>query len=114
LGYGPDQELAKVVDGIDIIVGGHSHTKLDKPDVIEKAEPTVIVQANEYLKYLGVLDVTFDKDGVITAQDGKLLDVNTYAADAQAQAKVDELKKPLDELKKTVIGSSKVFLDGER
>ncbi|MED4206273.1 5'-nucleotidase C-terminal domain-containing protein [Neobacillus mesonae] len=114
LGYGPDQELAKAVDGIDIIVGGHTHTKLDKPVIIEKAEPTVIVQANEYLKYLGVVDVTFNKEGVITAHDGKLLDINTYAANEEAQAKVDELKKPLDELKKTVIGSSKVFLDGER
>jgi 2',3'-cyclic-nucleotide 2'-phosphodiesterase (5'-nucleotidase family) len=114
LGYGPDQELAKAVDGIDVIVGGHSHTKLDKPVVIDKKEPTVIVQANEYLKYLGVLDVTFDANGVVTAQDGKLLDVNTYTADAEAQAKVDEFKTPLEELKKTVIGAATIDLDGER
>ncbi|MFK9090253.1 5'-nucleotidase C-terminal domain-containing protein [Bacillus salipaludis] len=114
LGYGPDQELAKVVDGIDVIVGGHSHTKLDQPVVIEKAEPTVIVQANEYLKYLGTLDVTFDENGVVTKESGKLLDVNTYAPDAVTQAKVDELKKPLEELKKQVVGSSSVLLDGER
>jgi len=114
LGYGPDQNLATAVDGIDVIVGGHTHTKLDKPELVEKAEPTVIVQANEYLKFLGVLNVSFDENGVVKSQDGKLLDVNTYTADADAQAKVDELKKPLDELKKTVIGSSNVFLDGER
>ncbi|MFJ7729584.1 5'-nucleotidase C-terminal domain-containing protein [Neobacillus sp. NPDC097160] len=114
LGYGPDQELAKAVDGIDVIVGGHSHTKLDQPVVIEKAEPTVIVQANEYLKYLGTLDVTFDENGVVTKESGKLLDVNTYAPDSEAQAKVDELKKPLEELKKQVVGSSSVLLDGER
>ncbi|QCJ44152.1 hypothetical protein FAY30_20830 [Bacillus sp. S3] len=114
LGYGPDQNLATAVDGIDVIVGGHTHTKLDKPVLVEKAEPTVIVQANEYLKFLGVLNVSFDENGVVKAQDGKLLDVNKYAADAEAQAKVDELKKPLDELKKTVIGSTNVFLDGER
>ncbi|CAH2717288.1 hypothetical protein BACCIP111895_04479 [Neobacillus rhizosphaerae] len=114
LGYGPDQQLASAVDGIDVIVGGHTHTKLDKPVLINKAEPTVIVQANEYLKYLGVLNVSFDENGVVKAQEGKLLDVNTYKADEAAQAKVDELKKPLDELKKTVIGSSNVLLDGER
>ncbi|GHH97431.1 5'-nucleotidase C-terminal domain-containing protein [Neobacillus kokaensis] len=116
LGYGPDQELAKAVDGIDVIVGGHTHTKLEKPVVMEKAEPTVIVQANEYLNYLGVLDVSFDENGVVTAQDGKLLNFNTneYAADEEALAKVNELKVPLDELKKTVVGSTDVFLDGER
>jgi 2',3'-cyclic-nucleotide 2'-phosphodiesterase (5'-nucleotidase family) len=114
LGYGPDKELAAAVNGIDVIVGGHTHTKLTGPEVIEKAEPTVIVQANEYLKFLGVLDVTFDENGVVTNQAGNLLDVNTFTADADAQAKVDVFKAPLEELKKTVIGTSSVFLDGER
>lgn len=114
LGYGPDKELASSVNGLDVIVGGHSHTKLDKPEVIIKAEPTVIVQANEYLKYLGVLDVNFDANGVVIAQEGKLLDVNSYTADAAAAAKVDVFRAPLDELKKTVVGSSAVVLDGER
>ncbi|WP_082193078.1 5'-nucleotidase C-terminal domain-containing protein [Bacillus rubiinfantis] len=114
LGYGPDQQLAKAVDGIDVIVGGHSHTKLVKPEVIDKPEPTVIVQANEYLNYLGVLNVSFDENGVVTKQDGQLLETATYKDDAEAAARVDELKKPLDELKQTVIGSSKVNLDGER
>ena len=114
LGYGPDKELASRVNGLDVIVGGHTHTKLDKPEVIVKAEPTVIVQANEYLKYLGVLDVNFDANGVVIAQEGKLLDVNKYTEDAAAAAKVAQFKAPLDELKRTVVGSSSVVLDGER
>lgn len=114
LGYGPDQDLAKAVDGIDVIVGGHTHTKLDKPVVIEKAEPTVIVQANEYLKYLGVLNVSFDENGVVSAEDGTLLDTTTFAEDAEALAKINELKAPLEELKKQIVGSTNVVLDGER
>jgi 2',3'-cyclic-nucleotide 2'-phosphodiesterase (5'-nucleotidase family) len=114
LGYGPDKELASRVNGLDVIVGGHTHTKLDKPEVIVKAEPTVIVQANEYLKYLGVLDVNFDANGVVIAQEGKLLDVNKYTEDAAAAVKVAQFKAPLDELKRTVVGSSSVVLDGER
>ncbi|WP_374702878.1 5'-nucleotidase C-terminal domain-containing protein [Bacillus sp. T33-2] len=114
LGHGPDQELAASVDGIDVIVGGHSHTKLDQPVVIEKEEPTVIVQANEYHKFLGTLNVTFDDAGVVTASDGKLLDVSKYAEDAAAKARVEELKAPLNELKNTVVGKSSVVLNGER
>lgn len=114
LGFGPDKELASAVDGLDVIVGGHTHTKVEQPVVIEKVEPTVIVQANEYLKYLGVLDVSFDTNGVVIAQDGKLLDINTYSPDPDALAKVAELKVPLDELKKTVVGASTVVLNGER
>ncbi|MCM3567379.1 5'-nucleotidase C-terminal domain-containing protein [Neobacillus mesonae] len=114
LGYGPDQELAKTVEGIDVIVGGHTHTKLEKPVVIEKTEPTVIVQANEYLNYLGVLKVSFDEKGVIQSQDGSLLDLAKVSEDETAKAKVDEFAAPLEELKKTVVGHTNVFLDGER
>ncbi|MFB3161517.1 5'-nucleotidase C-terminal domain-containing protein [Neobacillus sp. 179-J 1A1 HS] len=114
LGYQPDLDLAEQVDGIDVIVGGHSHTKLDAPVVVEKEEPTLIVQANEYLKYLGVLDVTFDDNGVIVDYTGELKDVNTYAEDAAAKAKVAEYKAPLTELQKQVVGNTSVALNGVR
>lgn len=114
LGYQPDLDLAAKVDGIDVIVGGHSHTKLDAPVVVEKEEPTLIVQANEYLKYLGVLDVTFDENGVIANYTGELKDINTYTEDAAAKAKVEEFKAPLTELQKQVVGSTSVALNGER
>lgn len=114
LGYQPDLDLAEKVDGIDVIVGGHSHTKLDAPVVVEKEEPTLIVQANEYLKYLGVLDVTFDEKGVITDYAGELKDLNLYTEDAAAKAKVAEYKAPLTELQKQVVGSTSVALNGVR
>ncbi|WP_142383415.1 5'-nucleotidase C-terminal domain-containing protein [Bacillus sp. V3-13] len=114
LGYNVDQDLAETVDGIDVIVGGHSHTKLTTPEVVQKAEPTLIVQANEYLYYLGLLDVSFDEAGVIKSHNGQLLDLKNYAADAEAAARVAELRAPLDELKNTVVGSSNVVLNGER
>jgi 2',3'-cyclic-nucleotide 2'-phosphodiesterase (5'-nucleotidase family) len=114
LGYQPDLDLAEKVDGIDVIVGGHSHTKLDAPVVVEKAEPTLIVQANEYLKYLGVLDVTFDENGVITNYIGELKDLSKYAEDVTAKAKVEEYKVPLTELQKLVVGNASVALNGER
>ena len=47
-----------MVDGIDVIVGGHSHSQLAEPVVVDKDEngaekdPTVIVQAYQYNDYL--------------------------------------------------------------
>lgn len=114
LGYSNDLELAEAVDGLDIIVGGHSHTVLEEPVVIEKEEPTVIVQAGEYLNLLGLLDVTFNSDGVVTGQSGEVLDLENYEEDAEALAKVQEYKAPLEELKSEVVGSTEVALDGER
>ena len=53
LGVRQDKVLAQKVKGIDIIVGGHSHTRLETPLVYNlKSEPTLIVQADEYGKSL--------------------------------------------------------------
>ena len=114
LGYSHDLELAEAVDGIDVIVGGHSHTVLEEPVVIDKAEPTLIVQAGEYLNLLGLLDVTFDAEGVITSHEGEVLDLQSYEEDADALAKVNEFKAPLEEIQNEVVGKTKVALNGER
>jgi 2',3'-cyclic-nucleotide 2'-phosphodiesterase (5'-nucleotidase family) len=57
LGEEEDIQLAKEVDGIDVIVGGHSHTKLTEP-IFESG--TIIVQAYELVKNLGVLNLAYD------------------------------------------------------
>ena len=51
-GEGEDYELAKAVNGIDVIISGHTHTTLKEPVVVND---TYIVSAGEYGKNLGVL-----------------------------------------------------------
>ena len=55
IGHPVDRILAEKVKGIDVIVGGHSHTKVEKP---VRVGNTIIVQAWEHGKSLGVLDLT--------------------------------------------------------
>lgn len=57
-GITEDRELARKVDAVDLIVGGHSHDALYEP-IIENNTP--IVQSGYYLQYLGQLDLEFDK-----------------------------------------------------
>ena len=52
-----DRALAAAVPGITAIIGGHSHTALVDPVVVNG---TVIVQAGKYLRYLGKLDLTVE------------------------------------------------------
>jgi 5'-nucleotidase len=126
VGYVKDQEIAKAVDGIDVIVGGHSHTLLSSTD--EKAAgpyPTLvknpsgkdvpIVTAYAYSKYLGDLTVTFDDAGVVTASSGapKLLDASV-TPDAAFTAKVTELAGPIEEVKLKEIGATSDAIDGAR
>ncbi|OWA34141.1 bifunctional metallophosphatase/5'-nucleotidase [Saccharibacillus sp. O16] len=123
LGYTEDQALAKAVEGIDIIVGGHSHTQLDEPTVVKNGSaPVVIVQTGEYDKNLGELDATFDASGVLTKWEGKLIALDAknkdesyvIKGDAAAAAKLKEYSAKLEELKTTEIGKSEVELNGER
>lgn len=113
-----DQLLAKAVKGIDVIVGGHTHKKLDEPFIYNgNTEPTVIVQANEYNKFLGQLDVTFDEQGVITSQTGILHDVNDKAIvpDAEAAAILAPFSKDVEEVKnQSTEATAAVFLNGGR
>ncbi|WP_423408400.1 5'-nucleotidase C-terminal domain-containing protein [Heyndrickxia sp. MSNUG] len=108
-----DVTLAKEVEGIDVIVGGHSHDKLVAP-VIDTTgtEATVIVQANEYNKYLGTLDVEFDKDGKVAGYAGKLIDVATMTEDAEAKALLQPYKDQVNITKNLVVGKTTVDLVG--
>ncbi len=49
---GEDEKLAEAVDGIDLIVGGHTHTLMPEPKVVNG---TIILQAGSYGAYLGHL-----------------------------------------------------------
>jgi 2',3'-cyclic-nucleotide 2'-phosphodiesterase (5'-nucleotidase family) len=57
-GLDSDRELARNVRGIDIIVGGHSHTAIIDP-IVESG--TIIVQAGSNGLYLGVLKIAYDR-----------------------------------------------------
>ena len=126
IGYADDQTLAAAIDGIDVIVGGHSHTLLSNtdedasgpyPTVVNApgGNPVLIVQDGAYGKYLGNLEVTFDADGVASSWQGDpiLLDASV-AEDAEVLTMVAKLAQPLEELRSTVVGQSTGILDGSR
>ena len=99
-----DLLLAKHVDGIDVIIGGHSHTILEEATIIDKEEPTVIVQTGEYLNNLGKLNVTFDKNGVVTKANGELIELAGFKEDAQASEILKPYKEALEEVNNKEIG----------
>lgn len=61
IGIEDDRALAKAVPGIDLIVGGHSHTHLE---VAEQVEGTWIVQAGSYTRSLGIVDLVVEGDRI--------------------------------------------------
>ncbi|WP_226536236.1 bifunctional metallophosphatase/5'-nucleotidase [Fictibacillus halophilus] len=116
--YDNDLELAKYVDGIDVIVGGHSHTQLNEPVVVEMDEngkgknPTVIVQAYQYGEFLGTLDVKFNHKGKVIAYDGELIKVADKVADPEAAEMLVKYSSKVAEIKNKPTGgiAEKVLL----
>ena len=121
VGLPEDKRLAQELTGVDMIIGGHSHTLLS--NTAERAAgpyPTVengvpIFQAYAYGKYLGEINVTFDDAGEVTAISGEpiLLDASV-AEDPAAVARMAELAKPLEELRSRVVSSSAELIEGSR
>ncbi|MBF8961840.1 metallophosphatase [Pontibacter sp. FD36] len=58
-----DRKLATRVSGIDLILGGHTHTFMDKPEVLrhENGHETMINQVGWSGLFLGRIDVTFSR-----------------------------------------------------
>ena len=67
-----DVELAKSVDGIDVIVGGHSQEIINA----QVHNDTIIVQAEDWGKYVGVLDLSLGADYKVLAHTYKLQPIN--------------------------------------
>ncbi|MFN2747828.1 multifunctional 2',3'-cyclic-nucleotide 2'-phosphodiesterase/3'-nucleotidase/5'-nucleotidase [Bacillus sp. z60-18] len=117
LGHNRDLELAKKVKGIDLIIGGHTHTLVDHLEVVENEEPTIVAQAKDYGQFLGRVDVTFDNNGVIQTDKSSshliAIDENT-AEDSAAKEDLDRFKEAIEDLKTKVVGYADVPLDGKR
>lgn len=100
-----DLMLAKEVEGIDVIVGGHTHTELKAPVVVTGDQtPTVIVQAKANNEFLGTLDVEFDKKGVVIKHEGKLIPIGSLAEDPEAKSVLAPFKAQVDKVAAEEIG----------
>lgn len=74
-----DYILAESVDGIDVIVSGHTHTTLEEPIIVND---TIIVSGGEYAENLGVLRIAKNSDGSVKLVDYELVSVdNTVSED---------------------------------
>ncbi len=74
-GVDADREIAKTFSGIDIIVGGHTQTVMETPEMVGE---TIIVQAGKDGYYVGHLRLTFDENNRITAHDGELVAIDFH------------------------------------
>lgn len=130
LGYGEDLKLARRLVGVQVIVGGHSHTLLGSfphkelapagpyPTVVKNPEgkDVLVVQAWEWGKVVGLLEVTFDAKGELLAYKGEpiLMTPEVSPEDFFAKEALLAYAQPVMALMGQVIAQAKVDLIGER
>ncbi len=98
LGVYADSVLADSVAGIDLIVGGHSHTKISQPIALTNPEGkiTYIVQAKSKYRYLGKLKAYVDGSGMHILSYA-LIPVNASVPnDPEIGAEIDTLKNLIE------------------
>lgn len=103
-----DKILAREIPQVDAIIGGHSHTRLDKPVIVEHQDgsQTMIVQTGSYGRNLGRLDLAFDKKGLVNSKETryKLFHITDEISEDKDIKDYLALKgQPLQTLKDTVL-----------
>ncbi|WP_295161730.1 bifunctional UDP-sugar hydrolase/5'-nucleotidase [uncultured Brachyspira sp.] len=93
-GFDTDKKIAeKIPNTFNIIIGGHSHTLLEKPVIIGS---TTIVQAGEYGEYIGTIDMIF-KNGKYSHPNYKLTRLDeSVKEDEYILSKIDDMQIKAD------------------
>ncbi|MDE3057097.1 MAG: bifunctional metallophosphatase/5'-nucleotidase [Bacteroidota bacterium] len=102
-GVDDDVKLAENVTGLSIIVGGHSHTRLTKPKVVDGV---LIVQTGSNCENLGVLDLTIE-DHHVTSYNGTLIPLwyNSARPKTALSAFIDSVQQAIEKDYHQVIGT---------
>lgn len=120
MGYSPygdeidsDVLLAQGVAGIDVIIGGHSHTFLD-PAVMVASDVnpngTLVAQTGRYATYLGKVNVGFI-GGEIVLREGYLIPAGELPVDPEMMAYLQPFEEELAAYTGTVIGQTTAPID---
>lgn len=84
-----DERLAEKVEGIDLIISGHTHTTLSEPLVVGD---TYIVSSGPYCENLGSITLNWSEEGKELA-DYRLIPIDeTLPGDGEISARVEEWK----------------------
>lgn len=126
IGYKRERDVIAKIPGVDVVVGGHSHSLLSNTDA--KAEgpyPTMVdnpdgykvpvVQAASYSKYLGEFKVVFDDNGVVKQASGDPIYLDkSITPDPAVLARIKELGAPIEALKNQEVAETTKAIDGSR
>lgn len=123
VGYREEVELAKALSGVDVIVGGHSHTLLGDlkvegfatsagpyPTVTKNkdGDTVLVVQAHDWGKVLGRIKVEFDAEGRVAkwSDAAPILVDESVPEDPTIKSMIAALQRPIADLAMKEVGQA--------
>lgn len=108
LGFPQEMKLAEEVDGIDVLLSGHTHNRLSKPVVIND---TILIQSGCHGSFIGKLELEVNQ-GSINNYHHELIEVSEdIIPDPVIQELVDKALQPHKIMLETVIGQTETALN---
>ncbi|MCQ2754825.1 MAG: 5'-nucleotidase C-terminal domain-containing protein [bacterium] len=104
LGQNPDKKIAQETNGIDVIIGGHTHELVKGIKEGENlfystsGEPVVMTEAGKDGAYFGLLNLTFDKNGVLTKAQNNVAETRLFYKNMVNQYIFDEFMGKAEEI----------------
>src|SRR5699024_5711273 len=103
-----EAKLASEVDGIDILLSGHTHNRLTKPVIIND---TILIQSGCHGSFIGKLELDIE-DGEIKNLHHELIEVaEEIVPDPDVQTIIDKTMKPYRGLLDSVVGYTDIALN---
>ena len=117
LGLPFDEELARNVSGVDLIVGGHTHdyigpgSPLGPYPIVERSpsgKPVLIVTTSGEAKFLGHLEMNFNKEGIPTSWNGEPVRLGKAGGSPEITKIINQAAEPVIKRNSTVVGTNLV------
>lgn len=108
LGFPQEVKLVEEIDGIDILLSGHTHNRLAKPARVGK---TIIIQSGFDGSFLGVLELEIENRHVLGFKH-RLIEISeSIEPEPEVEKVVDEQLEPLRERMAEVVGQTATALN---
>lgn len=101
LGFPQECQLAREVDGIDILLSGHTHNRMTEPARVNGA---VIMQSGCHASFVGRLDVELAGDGQVSVSHQLIALDERIPSDPPMQALVESIHAPHQAMLDEVVG----------
>ena len=96
-GIDNDKKIIKATEGIDLIFGGHTHDLIEGIEegknlfYSKSGEPVIMTQAGKNGEYVGILNVDFDKNGVIKRAQNNIINTSEYGRPLYVKDAVEKI-----------------------